>query len=237
MLRALFIFVLITGHHLKAASSFQEDDHRAHESTPAELQQLMALDELTLPSEGNVLHSGEDADARHLQLSAVPCPGGGPINYFSLKIDFIPQVSVDSSKCTLALRQKIGTDLNALLLSYGIGPNGVGDGAAYIATVCLSPTSSYKARRLATIIGFTWKGGGTCKSCPVDNGDGRRLVRRLQTSDPNWFKNIYVPELQNILRNAITSTVVPKHPICLGGGPQVLVVVQEILSTQLKTTC
>jgi hypothetical protein len=62
-------------------------------------------------------------------------------------------------------------------------------------------------RRRLQALGFLWKGGGTCRYCSNDNFD----KRQLQSFDPNWFKNIYAPELQNILRNAITSTMAPKY--------------------------
>jgi hypothetical protein len=235
MLRFAFFFLLISGQYLTATSSSQEDDNHDQSLTPVEMQQRMAFEELMLMDEGDVLNSGGD-DARRLQLSAVPCSGGGPISPFTLSIQFVPQPSVDLTKCTTTMKTNIATSLNALLLDYGIGASGVGDGAAYVATVCPKPTTLLKRRRLA-ILGFVWKGGGICKSCPPDNGDGRRLGRALQTSDPNWFKNIYVPELQNILRNAITSKVVTKYPICFGGGPQVLVVVTEVTSTSMIPTC
>ena len=185
----------------------------------------MALDELMLQDVDTVLNSG-DFDARRLQT--VPCPGYGVINNFTLSIQFIPQPSVDLTRCTSTMKTSIATSINSLLLDYGIGASGAGDHAAYIATVCPKPTTLQR-RRLATL-GYIWKGGGICKSCPPDNADFRRGLRRLQITDPNWFKNIYVPEVQNILRNAITSKIVPKYPICFGGGPQVLVVITEVLA-------
>lgn len=222
MLRVVFFFVLIS---LTAVSSSQEGDNHDQLSTPVKAQQRMALEELKLLNEDHVLNSGDDAR----RLQTVPCPGNGVVNNFSLSIKFIPQPSVDLSKCTSTMKTNIATSINALLKDYGIGASGAGDGAAYIATVCPKPTTLTQRRRLGTL-GFVWKGGGICKSCPPDNGDYRRGLRRLQTTDPNWFKNIYVPEVQNILRNAITSKIVPKYPFCFGGGPQVLVVITEVLA-------
>jgi hypothetical protein len=167
---------------------------------------------------------------RFLQIQAVPCPGGGPVSYFTLEILFVPQGGFNTNKCTSANRQKLGADINTLLINYGIGQQGVGDNAAYLATVCTTPT--LKRRRLQSF-GFLWKGGGACRFCTNDNFD----KRLLQTADPNWFKNIYAPELQNILRNAITNTIAPKYVVCLGNGPQVLVTVKEVSLSQLKITC
>ena len=167
---------------------------------------------------------------RFLQVQAVPCPGGGPISYFTLEIKFVPQGGFNTYQCTATKRQQLGADINTLLKNYGIGQQGVGDNAAYLAKVCTNPT--LQRRRLQTI-GFLWKGGGTCRYCTNDNFD----QRLLQSTDPNWFKNIYAPELQNILRNAITSTIAPKYVVCLGNGPQVLVTVTEVSSSQLKLGC
>ena len=167
---------------------------------------------------------------RSLQIQVVPCPGGGPISYFTLEIKFVPQGGFNTNQCTTTKRQQLGADINTLLKNYGIGQQGVGDNAAYLAIVCTTPT--LQRRRLQTI-GFLWKGGGTCRYCTNDNFD----KRLLQSTDPNWFKNIYAPELQNILRNAITSTIAPKYVVCLGNGPQVLVTVTEVSSSQLKLGC
>ena len=173
-------------------------------------------------------------DNRHLQTYNVLCPGGGPLNYFRLDIQFQPQPSVDLTKCTLELQQRIGVDLNALLLNYGIGQQGVGDNAVYLASVCTKPSTLNNRRRLA-LYGFVWKGGGSCRQCPGDNRDSRRLLRRLY--DPNWFRNIYIPEMQNTLRNPIVQTIVPGHRTCLGEGPQVFVTITEVSQSQLNTGC
>ena len=108
--------------------------------------------------------------------------------------------------------------LNAILWDYGVGPSGVGDNATFVAEVCNKPAVSQQ-RRLA-LTGFKWPGYGACRYCKMDNFDARR---RLQYNDPNWFTNIYAPELKNTLRNAISQKLVPKAYWCLGKGPRVLV--------------
>ena len=173
-------------------------------------------------------------DTRHLQSYNVQCPGGGPLHYFRLEIQFQPQPSVDLTECTLSLQESIGVDLNALLLDFGIGEQGIGDDAVYLASVCEEPSTFRNRRRLA-LYGFIWKGGGACRQCPGDGVDARRLIRRLY--DPNWFGNIYIPEMQNTLRNAVTHMIVPGHPTCLGEGPQVFVTITEISQSQLSTGC
>lgn len=71
MLRAFSIVVLVACHHLKAVTSLQEDKNRDHPSTPAEVQQLMAFDELMLQSEGDALRSAEDAEDVYWNASAL----------------------------------------------------------------------------------------------------------------------------------------------------------------------
>jgi hypothetical protein len=167
---------------------------------------------------------------RNLQVLTFTCPGGGPQHFFTISIGLTPQGGFDTSKCTDTLKKNIGIDLNNLLYNYGLGPAGVGDNAAYAAVVCTKPVS---ARRRLQTINFVWKGGGTCRQCSSDNFDRRRRLY-----DPNWFKNIYVPEMQNTLRNAITNTVAPKHVTCLGNGPRVDVYVIEVSSSSsVPTTC
>jgi hypothetical protein len=223
MLRLLFVAILISGRNLTSASSSHEDGNHNQE------QQLMALEELSLQDEGDALEP-DGNDERRLQYGTVACQGSCPLNKFALSINFTTQPSVDPTKCTTIMQSKIAVDLNALLLNYGVGTAGNGDGAKYIASVCTKPTTLKRRRRLI-IRGFVWWGGGICVKCPFDDGDGRLLLRGLQTTcDPNWFNNVYRPELQNVLRNAITALVVPKYPICFGGGPQVNVVVTQVAS-------
>ena len=190
------------------------------------------LDFTTSPTpddDTNAIDVGIDGQRALLQMP--PCPGGGgPISLFTLDIKFIPQGGFNTNKCTTTLKQKIGTDLNTLLKNYGIGKQGAGDNAVYLAKVCTKPIAGH--RRLQAI-GFLWKGGGTCRQCNSDNAD----KRQLQNYDPNWFKNIYAPELQNILRNAITNTIAPKFVPCLGHGPQVLVTVKQVSSQNSYSGC
>ena len=192
---------------------------------------ILSPEDLVLPVDHEDTLSAVDVHGqRFLQIQAVPCPGGGPVSYFTLEIKFIPQGGFNTNQCTKTKRQQLGAEINTLLKNYGIGQQGVGDNAAYLARVCTTPILQ---RRRLQAIGFLWKGGGACRYCDGDNVD----KRQLQNSDPNWFKNIYIPELQNILRNAITSTIAPKYVVCLGNGPQVLVTVTEVALSQLRITC
>jgi hypothetical protein len=166
---------------------------------------------------------------RHLQVLTFTCPGGSPPFYFTISIVLTPQGGYNTNQCTTTMKQSIGVDINAILYNYGLGDAGEGDNAAYSALVCENPTT---ARRRLVIATYIWKGGGACRQCTTDNFDRRRLY------DPNWFRNIYAPEMQNVLRNAITQSIVPNHVSCLGSGPVVSVTVQEVSSaSQVPTTC
>jgi hypothetical protein len=182
---------------------------------------------------GNLAIKEEQDNERNLQISVVACPGGGPVAFFNIQINLTPQGGYNTSQCTSTLRKNIGTALNTLLKNYGIGSQGVGDNAAYIARVCTTPYTTRNRRRLQ-VLQFVWKGGGNCRQCVSDNFDNRR---RKLFSDPNWFRNIYAPELQNTLRNAITNNLVKNHVLCLGNGPRVDVYVTEVASSQVIRGC
>jgi hypothetical protein len=168
-------------------------------------------------------------DQRRLQILTFTCQGEGSQHFFTISIELIPQGGYNTSNCTSELQKAIGIDLNSLLMDYGLGDAGEGDGAAYVALVCTNPT---KIGRRLQQLRYTWRGGGTCRKCASDNFDTRRLY------DQNWFKNIYVPEMQNTLRNAITKTVVTRHITCLGKGPRVNVIIKEVATaSQVPTVC
>jgi hypothetical protein len=228
------LFALLVCQYV-ASSSLQPDMQDGEINKMTVVQHLddliLSPEDLALPIDQEDSSSAvDDHGHRFLQVQAVPCPGGGPISYFTLEIKFVPQGGFNTNQCTSAKRQQLGAEINTLLKNYGVGQLGVGDNAAYLAKVCTNPI--VQRRRLQSF-GFLWKGGGTCRYCSNDNFD----KRQLQSFDPNWFKNIYAPELQNILRNAITSKIAPKYVVCLGNGPQVLVTVTEVASSQLKLNC
>jgi hypothetical protein len=187
----------------------------------------------------SLLRSNIDPEAGEMTLpeerklvEIVACPGGGPVNYFNVEIKLTPQGGFDTSSCTAWKKTLIGDDINKLLLDYGVGSAGQGDNAVFLADVCEMPVTTN--RRKLGAIGFLWTGGGTCRSCSGDNRD----KRHLQNYDPNWFRNIYAPSLANVLRNAIVQTVVGNHVDCLGNGPQVLVnIVQVSSSNQVSPGC
>jgi hypothetical protein len=171
----------------------------------------------------------QEGMGRDLQDLTFTCPGGSPTFYFTISIALTPQGGYDTSGCTTSTMQQIGIHLNSLLYNYGLGDAGEGDNAAYAAAVCTQPST---ARRRLIIATYVWRGGGACRQCTTDNFDRRRLY------DPNWFRNIYVPEMQNVLRNAIVHTVVSNYVSCLGSGPVVSVTVQEVnTESQVPTTC
>ncbi len=168
---------------------------------------------------------------RLLEVYPVPCPsGGGPINYFRHSITLTPKGGFNTNQCTSVRKDELGRNINALLLAYGIVDQGKGDNATFLARVCSSP--SIGRRRLGAI-GIIYKGGGTCRFSPVDNFH----KRGLQQNDPNWFRNIYAPQLQNVLRNAIVQTIVGNYVDCMGQGPQVSVIVTEKLASDLNYGC
>lgn len=178
-----------------------------------------------------VSFESDSTPERLLQVYPVPCPsGGGPISYFSLSITLTPQGGFNTGQCTTERKNQLGQNINALLLAYGIGDQGKGDNAAFLARVCNSPTAG---RRRLGAIGFIYKGGGTCRYCAVDNFD----KRRTQQNDPNWFRNVYAPQLQNVLRNAIVQNIAPNYVDCLGQGPQVSVIVTEMSASDVNYGC
>lgn len=181
-----------------------------------------------------MVQPAQEEEDREL-LQSVPCPhaGGGPINYFQLTIDFIAQGGADTSACEESQKKELGEDINRLLLDYGMGEAGAEDDIVHLAEVCVEPENIALRRKLRRL-GYTYRGGGSCRYCGGDNGDGGRS---LQLYDPNWFENIYAPELENTLRNAITNTVARKHKICLGNGPQVLVGVTPVNADEVNTSC
>jgi hypothetical protein len=186
------------------------------------------LEDSIAVSNGN---SASESVERSLQWS-VPCLGpAGKQVFFNIEIQVIQQGGFTAYiNCTSASYQQFGLEINALLSDYGVGVAGVGDNAAFLAGVCTEPT--IKQRRLAAAKGFMWMGGGACRYCKKDNFD----KRRLQWNDPNWFRNIYAPELQNKLRNALVDRV-KKYRNCFGNGPQVIVRVQEVPQDQVMDGC
>jgi hypothetical protein len=188
-----------------------------------------------IPSLQSKLENDAGKSDRNLQTNVVQCSNGSDVFFFNIQIDLTPQGGFNTGGCNTSLQQKIGADLNTLLISYGVGPLGKGDGAKYLARVCPTPIKVTGRRRLnSNVLNFVWKGGGTCRQCLGDNSDGRK---RSLLGDPNWFRNTYVPELQNTLRNAITSRVVINHKTCLGNGPRVDVFVTEVPESQVITKC
>ena len=205
-LRLLYFVVLLVLPRFVTSSSFLEDS----------------------VSNSNGIFSVESIE-RSLLLS-VPCLGAaGKQNYFNIVIQVIQQGGFTPYNCTSASYQQFGMEINSVLSDYGVGVAGVGDNAAFVASVCTDPTS--KRRRLAAK-GFVWMGGGACRFCKGDNFD----KRGLQRFDPNWFTNIYAPELENKLRNAIVDRV-KKYKNCFGNGPQVLVDVREVPLNQVMDEC
>jgi hypothetical protein len=160
----------------------------------------------------------------------VPCIGpGGKQVFFNIEIQVIQQGGFTPYNCTSASYQQFGLEINAILDDLGVGVAGVGDNAAFLARVCPEPI--VHQRRLAAK-GFIWMGGGACRYCQGDNFD----KRRLQLNDPNWFRNIYAPELENKLRNTIVERV-KKYKNCFGNGPQVLVDVTQVSKDQVMDGC
>jgi hypothetical protein len=174
--------------------------------------------------------SSSESIERYLQL-IVPCIGpAGQQVFFNIEIQVIRQGGFTPyNNCTNATYQQFGLEINVILDDYGVGVAGVGDNAAFVARVCTEPI--VKRRRLAAK-GFIWMGGGACRYCKKDNFD----KRRLQLNDPNWFRNIYAPELENKLRNAIVYRVI-KYKNCFGSGPQVLVDVTQVPKDKVMDGC
>ena len=182
--------------------------------------------------EGGVALSDLDGTPdRLLAVRPAPCPsGGGPLAYFGLTIKLTPQGVNDTDQCTFAQQIEIGHALNDLLLAYGIGDEGVGDGAAFIARVCDDPDGR---RRLEEATDLYYSGGGSCRFCAVDSFDRRALRQQ----NPNWFSKTYSPKLEKVLSKAIAKAVVGKYVDCIGNEPQVSVTVHEMAASNVDYGC
>eukprot|EP00545_Synedropsis_sp_CCMP1620_P011650 CAMPEP_0119002950 /NCGR_PEP_ID=MMETSP1176-20130426/256_1 /TAXON_ID=265551 /ORGANISM="Synedropsis recta cf, Strain CCMP1620" /LENGTH=367 /DNA_ID=CAMNT_0006954495 /DNA_START=49 /DNA_END=1155 /DNA_ORIENTATION=+ len=190
--------------------------------------------------EDYLLHGDEESEqadefvvgsaARKL-LQSVPCPNGGPVAFFNLEIDFIPDADADVSACTDLRKKELGDAINGLLTKYGIGTTGEGATVAYLAHVCSQADTTISRRKLS--FGYVYNGSGSCRSCGADDSDRRQL----SIFDPNWFQDTYKPELEEILSDAIMSDITPIHQQCLANVPEALVVVTAVSQSELGVEC
>lgn len=210
----------------------------------------------------SAVEDAQDNEDQHRSLGVlgqrVPCAGrSGPINWFKVQFEALPQGGFNTNKCTTWKKKLLAKDINQLLLSYGIGKDGGGDDASFLAEVCKTPQrrrllweadndDEEGVRQLKSRdkgVSLVYPGGGKCRYCPEDSDDARRDLRKNGSEDalldehrelndgngdPYWFKNTYAPELQNALRNGFTNDVAPDHIACLGRGPRVNVKVTQV---------
>jgi hypothetical protein len=155
--------------------------------------------------------------------------GAGPDNYFTVNIEITPRGEINSGTCSSDLQKSIGATLNVVLEDYGFGKAGEGDKAVFLADVCEVPSLS--GRRLARF--FSWSGGGVCKSCGADNGDGRMLEA---STDSTWFPKTYAPELKKKLEKGIANSLPSSTRACLGSAPSVIVTIHQV-ATQPHVNC
>jgi hypothetical protein len=146
--------------------------------------------------------------------------GAGPENHFTVQIDITPRGNDKPAKCTSEFQKLLGALISVVLDDYGFGIAGEGDNAVFSADICEIPSLS--RRRLARR--FSWSGGGTCKSCGADNGDGRML----EDEDETWFPNTYAPKLKKKLTKGISKTLPSTSNSCLGSSPTVNVSIQQV---------
>jgi hypothetical protein len=140
-----------------------------------------------------------------------------------VQIDITPLGGSNLSVCSLEIEESIGALINVMLDDYGFGKAGRDDNAIFLAEVCEAPNTD--GRRLQTR--FTWSGSGVCRSCGVDNGDGRLLE---SDDDKIWFSETYAPELTMKLEKAIAMSLPSSSHSCLGSSPDVNVIIQQATS-------
>mmetsp|Transcript_2004 Transcript_2004/g.3125 ORF Transcript_2004/g.3125 Transcript_2004/m.3125 type:complete len:777 (+) Transcript_2004:78-2408(+) len=185
----------------------------------------------------------DPAHHSHRQLNDV-CVDGGltKIYYFEVTIRLEPVNCTEV--CPIAEQVLLGHDINLLLLDYGIGAAGADDDAVFLAGVCPQPTSQavqemqQKLRRLG--FGYVWKGGGGCRGCFGEDGDGRMLLQATVTGSAHedWFTQTYAPWLEETLETAILQEIFPVHESCLGYSPPVIeVMLDEVSLEQLQLGC
>jgi hypothetical protein len=164
-----------------------------------------------------------DRSLKTLQCSS----GAGPDNHFTVRIDITPRGGSNSGICSSELQKSIGALINVVLDDFGFGKAGRGDNAVFSAEVCEAP--NIDGRRLQTR--FTWSGSGVCRSCGVDNGDGRLLESGDDDGDDDdeiWFTETYVPELTKKLTKGIAKSLPSTSHSCLGSSPDVNVIIQQV---------
>jgi len=185
----------------------------------------------------------DPAHHSHRQLNDV-CVDGGltKIYYFEVTIRLEPDNSTDV--CLIAEQVLLGHDINVLLLDYGIGAAGADDDAVFLAGVCPQPSSHpvqmQQQLRRSLGFGYVWKGGGGCRGCFGEDGDGRMLLQATVTGSAHedWFTQTYAPWLEETLETAILQEIFPVHESCLGYSPPVIeVMLDEVSLEQLQLGC
>jgi hypothetical protein len=178
-----------------------------------------------LRREAKSLDVPKDRTDRNLETLACSF-GAGPDNYFMIRIDITPRGGANLGSCSSELQKSLGALINVVLDDFGFGEAGIGDNAVFSADVCEVPTLS--GRRLPG--GFSWSGGGVCKSCGADNGDGRRLNKDEEDKDDDetWFPEIYAPKLKKMLKKGISKSLPSSSSSCLGSSPNVNVNIQHV---------
>lgn len=155
------------------------------------------------------VHDDNDEEANHRSLGVllsqrVPCAGrSGPINWFKVQFEALPQGGFNTNRCTNWKKKLLAKDINQLLLSYGIGNNGGGDDASFLAEVCQNPQrrrllweadndEEEGARRLRPRYkaSLVYPGGGKCRFCPEDSDDARRDLSEDGYSEDTILDNV-----------------------------------------------
>jgi hypothetical protein len=165
-------------------------------------------------------------DQMDRSLKTLQCSyGAGPDNHFTVRIDITPRGGSNFGVCPSELQKSIGALINVVLDDFGFGKAGKGDNAVFSAEVCEAP--NIDGRRLQ--VRFTWSGGGVCRSCGIDNGDGRLLESGDDDDkDKVWFSKTYVPELKKKLAKGIAKSLPSSSHSCLGSSPDVNVIIQQV---------
>jgi hypothetical protein len=213
MSRIVFLFFL----ELSCATSLDSSSIRARHNNNSP-REMTLLDDPQNEMDRNLAVTLDCSDDGAATATA------GPDDYFTVNINMTPRGGSNLGTCSSELLKSIGATLNVILDDYGFGIAGEGDQAVFSATVCDVPSSSLSGRRLP--LGFNWAGDGVCKSCGIDNGDGRML--KTSENDGTWFSTIYAPELKKKLEKGIAKSLPSSTRVCLGSAPSVIVTIYQV---------
>lgn len=173
------------------------------------------------------------------------CPYGGGAVFFNVETSVIP--GTGATECSAATLESIGVMINATLISSGMSSmpdskfvSGVCDEPISVSTTTTGTTGGddWIRRRLQT--GYIWKGGGACRGCNGDNGDGRKLVQTssVLAAQQLLYETTFIETSSTIEADVAAAVTqgLASFP-CVGTSPQVTVTIDVVKLWQLDLSC